>query len=103
MHHPDRGVEYACRDYVDRLERAGARLSMSGKGRPRDNAQVEAFFRTLKSEEVYLQDYEDFDAAEANLSRFIDEVYNEKRLHSSLGYVPPSEFEEHHAAGLTGA
>jgi transposase InsO family protein len=103
VHHSDRGVQYACRDYVERLQGAGARISMSAKGRPRDNAKAEAFFSTLKREEVYLQDYQDLDEAEANLARFIDEVYNQKRLHSSLGYVPPSEFEEHFAARPDGA
>ena len=102
IHHSDRGVQYACQDYVECLQSAGARISMSGRGRPRDNAQAEAFFRTLKCEEVYLQDYQDIDEAEANLARFIDEVYNQKRLHSSLGYVPPSEFEEAIAAGAAG-
>lgn len=103
VHHSDRGVQYACRHYVERLQGAGARISMSAKGRPRDNAKAEAFFSTLKREEVYLQDYQDLDEAEANRSRFIDEVYNQKLLHSSLGYVPPSEFEEHHAARPDGA
>lgn len=99
VHHSDQGVQYACRDYVCLLEAAGARISMSGKGRPRDNAQAESFMRTLKHEEVYLQDYQTFTEAERSLSRFIDDVYNQKRLHSSLGYRPPSEFEELLAAG----
>lgn len=103
VHHSDRGVQYACRDYVSVLERAGARISMSRRGRPRDNAQAEAFFRTLKCEEVYLQDYRDFDDAELHLARFIDEVYNRKRLHSSLGYVPPCEFEDPFAGLSDGA
>ncbi|MCC7495778.1 MAG: IS3 family transposase [Fimbriimonadaceae bacterium] len=94
IHHSDRGVQYACGDYVERLLAAGAQISMSGKGRPRDNARAESFFRTLKVEEVYLQEYQDIDEAEADLARFIDDVYNQKRLHSSLGYVPPCEFEE---------
>lgn len=97
IHHSDQGVQYACHDYVERLLAGGALLSMSRKGRPRDNAKAEAFFRTLKCEEVYLQDYQDFAEAEANLNRFINDVYNVKRLHSSLGYLPPSEFEEQHA------
>lgn len=97
LHHSDQGVQYASGEYVARLLSAGARISMSRRGRPRDNARAESFFRTLKCEEVYLQDYQDFDDAEANLARFIDDVYNEKRLHSSLGYVPPSEFEATHA------
>jgi len=98
LHHSDRGVQYACRQYVDRLTAAGAEISMSRRGRPRDNAQAESFFRTLKCEEVYLQEYQDFAEAEANLARFIDDVYNERRLHSALGYLTPSEFEQAHTA-----
>jgi transposase InsO family protein len=100
IHHSDQGVQYACRDYVQVLEAAGARISMSGKGRPRDNAQAESFMRTLKHEEVYLQDYQTFAEAKQAIGRFIEAVYNEKRLHSSLGYRPPSEFEELLVAGL---
>jgi transposase InsO family protein len=99
IHHSDRGVQYACRDYVGILQAAGARISMSGKGRPRDNAQAESFMRTLKHEEVYLQDYQSFAEAQRSLDRFITEVYNCKRLHSSLGYRPLTEFEELLAAG----
>ena len=100
IHHSDQGVQYACRDYVQILEGAGARISMSGKGRPRDNAQAESFMRTLKHEEVYLQDYQTFSEAKQAIDRFIEAVYNAKRLHSSLGYRPPSEFEELLAAGF---
>jgi putative transposase len=100
IHHSDRGVQYACRDYVALLEGAQAQISMSGKGRPRDNAQAESFMRTLKHEEVYLQDYATFEEAKPSLGRFIERVYNEKRLHSSLGYRPPSEFEQLLAAEL---
>jgi len=103
IHHSDRGVQYACRDYVERLDAAGAQVSMSAKGTPRENAQAESFFRTLKHEEVNLSDYEDYDEAKHALGCFIERVYNEKRLqrlHSSLGYRPPSEFEELFAAGF---
>ena len=93
IHHSDRGVQYACADYVARLEQAEARISMSAVGNPYDNAKAESFFKTLKREEVYLNDYQTFAEAEANLERFIAEVYNTKRLHSSLGYRPPAEFE----------
>jgi len=99
IHHSDRGVQYACRDYVGRLEAAGARVSMAAKGTPRENAQAESFMRTLKYEEVYLADYQDDTEAEQAIGCFIDRVYNEKRLDSSLGYRPPSEFEELLAAG----
>lgn len=93
IHHSDRGVQYACRDYVTRLERAGARVSMTATGTPRENAQAERFFRTLKHEEVYLNDYQTYRQAEQSLGRFIEDVYNAKRLHSALGYRPPDEFE----------
>jgi transposase InsO family protein len=93
VHHSDRGVQYACRNYIDLLLTAGARISMSGRGRPRDNAQAESFFRTLKMEEVYLQEYQSFEEASVCIDQFITAVYNRKRFHSSLGYVPPEEFE----------
>lgn len=93
IHHSDRGVQYACSAYVARLEQAGARLSMSAVGNPYDNAKAESFFKTLKHEEVYLKDYRTFAEAEANIGQFIEDVYNTKRLHSSLGYLPPAEFE----------
>lgn len=98
IHHSDRGVQYANRDYVERLERVGMQISMAAVGNPYENAQVESFFRTLKREEVYLHEYRTFPEAEANIERFIEEVYNQKRLHSSLGYLPPVEFEAAYAA-----
>ena len=97
IHHSDRGVQYASAEYVARLEQAGARVSMAAKGNPYENAKAESFFKTLKCEEVYLHDYRSFEEAEANLGRFIEAVYNAKRLHSSLGYLPPIEFEAAHA------
>lgn len=93
IHHSDRGVQYASLAYVARLEQAGARVSMSAKGNPYDNAKAESFFKTLKREEVYLQEYRTFAEAQSNLGHFIEAVYNQKRLHSSLGYLPPVEFE----------
>ncbi len=98
IHHSDRGVQYASAEYVARLERAGARLSMSATGNPYDNAKAESSFKTLKREEVYLHEYRTFQEAEANLGRFIEDVYNRKRLHSSLGYLPPAEFEAAYTA-----
>jgi putative transposase len=100
IHHADRGVQYASMDYVSRLEEIGARVSMSATGNPYDNAKAESFFRTLKREEVYLKDDQTFAEAEANLGQFIEAVYNTKRLHSSLGYRPPAEFEAAFAQSL---
>jgi len=93
IHHSDRGVQYACGDYVARLENVGTRISMSAVGNPYDNAKAESFFKTLKAEEVYLKEYWSLEEAEQNIGYFIADVYNAKRLHSSLGYLPPAEFE----------
>jgi putative transposase len=93
IHHSDQGVQYASSAYIARLEQAGAQISMAARGCPTENAQAERFFRTLKYEEIYLKHYRTYDEAEANLREFIETVYNTKRLHSRLGYVPPSEFE----------
>jgi transposase InsO family protein len=94
IHHSDRGVQYASLDYVARLHEIGACLSMSAAGCPYDNAKAESFFKTLKREEVYLNQYQNFEAALENIGAFLEDVYNVKRLHSSLGYLPPAEFEE---------
>lgn len=94
IHHSDRGVQYASHEYVAQLEQIGAQISMSSVSNPYDNAKAESFFKTLKQEEVYLKEYEPFADAQANLQDFSERVYNCKRLHSSLGYLPPIEFEE---------
>jgi putative transposase len=99
IHHSDQGVQYACREYVERLQEAQARISMSAKGTPRENAQAERFMRTLKEEAVYLEEYEDYAHSEEGIGQFIEAVYNRKRLHSALGYRPPIEFEQLWAAG----
>ena len=93
IHHSDRGVQYASSEYIEQLQQIGAHISMSSVSNPYDNAKAESFFKTLKQEEVYLKEYESFADAEANLAVFIEMVYNTKRLHSSLGYLPPAEFE----------
>jgi putative transposase len=101
VHHSDRGVQYASNAYVERLESVGALVSMSAKGNPYDNAKAESFFKTLKREEVYLKQYGTFGEAAANIGQFIEDVYNVKRLHSSLGYLPPAEFETLHYRDYT--
>jgi len=93
IHHSDRGVQYASTEYIARLEQVQAQVSMSATGNPYDNAKAESFFKTLKHEEVYLQDYQTLADAQVHLGQFIEDVYNTKRLHSSLGYLPPAEFE----------
>lgn len=94
VHHSDRGVQYASMAYTGLLKERGIRISMSRTGNPYDNAQAERFMRTLKYEEVYLFEYETMAEARARIQYFLEEVYNQKRLHSALGYVPPREFEQ---------
>ena len=93
IHHSDRGVQYACADYRDRLEARGLRLSMSRAGNPYDNAKAERFMRTLKDEEVNGKTYANLDDARRRIGAFLETVYNRGRLHSALGYKPPVEFE----------
>jgi putative transposase len=94
VHHSDQGIQYCCGDYVDLLLQNGFAISMSRKGNPYDNATAESFMKTLKIEEVYLRQYRDQDDARASIEMFIDEVYNVRRLHSSLGYQSPAAYEE---------
>ncbi len=93
VHHSDRGVQYACQPYTDLLQQQGIASSMSRVGNPYDNARAESFLKTLKYEEVYRQEYRDLAEARASIQHFIEKVYNQKRLHSALGYRPPVEFE----------
>jgi transposase InsO family protein len=93
VHHSDRGVQYASQDYTDMLQQHKATISMSRKGNPYDNAACESFMKTLKYEEVYRNEYRDFHEAKTSIGEFLERVYNQKRLHSALGYVPPAEFE----------
>ena len=96
IHHSDRGAQYAAHEYVAILQEHGFQISMSRAGNPYDNAQAESFLKTLKAEEVHLNDYPTFQEATRPIERFIEEVYNQKRLHSSLGYASPVTFERAH-------
>ena len=93
IHHSDQGIQYCSCEYVKMLKSHNIAISMSGKANPYDNAKIESFFRTLKVEEVYMFDYETYGEVMDRIPYFIEEVYNKKRLHSSLGYMPPEEFE----------
>ena len=93
IHHSDQGLQYCSTDYVKILKDNGIEISMSDKANPYDNAKIESFFKTLKVEEVYMFEYETFTDVASRITYFIEEVYNKKRLHSSLGYMPPEEFE----------
>jgi putative transposase len=93
VHHSDRGVQYASQEYTELLKQHQATISMSRKGNPYDNAACESFMKTLKYEEVYRNEYRDFQEAHARIGEFLEGVYNHQRLHSALGYLPPAEFE----------
>ena len=94
IHHSDKGVQYCSYGYTDLLKEHNIKISMSSKGCPVDNAFAESFFGSLKVEEVYMWEYKNYEDAAERLPYFIEEVYNKKRLHSSIGYMPPEEFEK---------
>jgi transposase InsO family protein len=94
MHHSDRGVQYASKDYTDLLKEHRILISMSRKGNAYDNAKCESFIKTLKYEQVYRQEYRDLREARASIAEFLEKIYNQKRLHSALGYQSPVRFEE---------
>jgi len=93
VHHSDRGSQYASGDYTDLLKENGIEISMSRKANPWDNAACESFMKTLKYEEVHRNEYRDLAEARSEIREFIEKIYNRKRLHSALGYLPPAEFE----------
>ena len=94
LHHSDQGLQYAATAYVERLQNLGVTLSMAAVGEPRENGYAERLVRTIKEEEVDLSEYQDFADAQRQITCFLDDVYNVKRIHSSLGYLTPREFEE---------
>ena len=93
VHHSDRGIQYASGDYTELLKANTIEISISRKGNPYDNATCESFMKTLKYEEIYRQEYRDLEEAQTSIQHFLEKVYNAQRLHSSLGYRPPLEFE----------
>ena len=93
IHHSDQGGQYAARDYVQPLQEAGTKISMAAAGQPSENGYAERVIRTIKEEEVYLNDYENMAQARQDIGHFINVVYEQKRIHSALGYLTPAEFE----------
>ena len=93
VHHSDQGVQYAAAAYVRRLTSRGVSISMAAVGKPEENGFAERLMQTIREEEINLSEYRDFADAYGQLGRFLDDVYNRKRIHSSLGYLTPAEFE----------
>jgi transposase InsO family protein len=94
IHHSDRGIQYASSDCTGLLEQGEIQISMSRRGNPYDNARAERFMRTLKEEEVYGTDYRDLGDARSRIGEFLEQTYNRQRVHSTLGYLTPEEFEQ---------
>jgi transposase InsO family protein len=95
IHHSDQGWQYACSDYTDLLNEYQVLISMAAVGKPQENGYAERLMRTIKEEAVDLSEYTNFHDAYRSIGRFLEEVYTRKRLHSALGYLTPTEFEEH--------
>lgn len=93
IHHSDQGVQYAANEYINALQARQVQISMAAQGEPRENGYAERLMRTIKEEEVELSDYQDFADAYRQIGQFLEDVYNTKRIHSSLGYLTPLEFE----------
>jgi putative transposase len=93
IHHSDQGVQYAATAYIQILHASGVQISMATVGEATENGYAERLMRTIKEEEVTLHDYSDFHDAYQHLSRFLNDVYQQKRIHSALGYLTPAEFE----------
>ena len=93
IHHSDQGIQYLAHGYVNRLQAQHVRISLAAKGRPTENAFADRLIRTLKEEEVYLNDYRSFQEADRHIGYFLEEVYMNKRIHSALAYLTPAEFE----------
>ena len=93
IHHSDQGVQYAALEYVNALQARQVQISMAAQGEPRENGYAERLMRTIKEEEVELSDYQNFADAYRQIGQFLEDVYNTKRIHSSLGYLTPLEFE----------
>jgi putative transposase len=102
IHHSDQGVQYAATDYICRLQACHAAISMAAIGEPRENGYAERLMRTIKEEEVELTEYQDFEDAYRQIGRFLESVYNVKRIHSALGYLTPAEFEQQWQSGCAG-
>ena len=101
VHHSDRGIQYASHDYVSLLNKHALTPSMSRPANPYDNATCESFMKTLKQEEIYCRDYRDLEDLETHVEEFLDRYYNQRRLHSALGYRTPAEFEEQSATPIS--
>lgn len=97
IHHSDQGVQYAANGYTEKLKERDIKISMSRKGNPYDNAHMERAIKTIKYEEVYMDEYDTLADALKNIDHFLAKVYNKKRLHSAIGYLPPAEFEKQYA------